>query len=299
MGETASGKTDLAENIARELGAQLINADTFQSYRGMDIGTAKPENKDEYKLVDIKDPQEQFGVGEWVRLAANELTALFREKRSAVIVGGSGLNIRALFEGYSEMAGPPDPDLRAELNQTLQEKGLAALVDQLTKEDPEAATKVDLNNPVRVTRAIERARGSKESISVAIPPYRKVKFAVQRPVEETNARIQDRTTEMIRNGWLEEVEVLRQRGYGPNAPGFKAHGYRELWRVLENQLGLDEAVESIVSQVKHYAKRQRTWLRTEPDLKVLESIGETSPAKRAVAHLFAIGEGAVENGQDH
>jgi len=299
MGETASGKTDLAEEIAAALGAQLINADTFQSYRGMDIGTAKPENKAAYELVDIKDPEEQFGVGEWTRLAEEKLKALYAENRSAVLVGGSGLNVRALLESYTTMAGAPDPSLRAELNAQLEKEGLEALVEILRQEDPEAAERVDLRNPVRVTRAIERARGPKESISIDLPPYRKVRFAIRRPVEEISARIHERTWHMVRNGWPEEVDALRQAGYGPNAPGFRAHGYRELWRVLENQLGLDEAVESIVSQVRHYAKRQRTWLRTEPDLLVLESNGETSPTERAMAHLFAIGEGVEKNGQDH
>lgn len=299
MGETSSGKTALAEELAIHLEAQLINADTFQSYRGMDIGTAKPERKEDYKLLDIKDPDEQFGTGEWVQLATEELQHIYEQSRSAVVVGGSGLNIRALFQSYDQMAGFPDPELRQELNERLQTDGLEKLVQQLMDLDPEAKDKVDLKNPVRVTRAIERAMGSKETIKFELPPYQRAKFAIRHPVEVIKRRIFDRTWQMIRNGWLEEVEVLRQRGYGPNAPGFRAHGYRELWRVLEGQLGTEEAVESIISQVRRYAKRQRTWLKTEPHLKVLESTGETALMDQALAHLFLIGEGAVENGQDH
>ena len=107
----------------------------------MDIGTAKPENKDAYQLIDIKDPDEPFGVGEWVRLATATLKDLYQAKRPAVIVGGSGLNVRALFEGYETMAGAPDPHLRAELNAQLQSEGLESLVSILKEEDPEAATR--------------------------------------------------------------------------------------------------------------------------------------------------------------
>lgn len=299
MGETASGKTGLAEGLAAALGAQLVNADSFQVYRGMDIGTAKSEAKALYKLIDIRDPDEAFGPGEWVKLASEVLQGVYAAGKSAVVVGGSSLNIRALFEGYSTMAAPPDPNLRNELNARLAAKGLELLVSELKRLDPDGAAKVDLRNPVRVTRAIERAKNPGEKIHFALPPFRRVKFAIQSPVEILNERIQQRTVEMTRNGWLEEVDALRQAGYGPSTPGFRAHGYRELWRVLEGELGLDEAVDSIVLQVRHYAKRQRTWLRTEPNLTVLHSDINSGPLQEALDHLFAIGEGARENGQDH
>lgn len=299
MGETASGKTGLAEGLAASIDAQLINADSFQVYRGMDIGTAKSEAKELYELIDIRDPHEAFGAGEWVKLASGILEKLFTQGRSAVVVGGSSLNIRALFEGYSTMASPPDPDLRDELNARLATEGLDALVEELRTLDSEGAAQVDLKNPVRVTRAIERTKNPGEKIHFVLPPFRRVKFSIRNPVEVLNERIQQRTVEMTRNGWIEEVDALRQAGYGPSTPGFRAHGYRELWRVLEGDLGLDEAVDSIVLQVRHYAKRQRTWLRTEPNLTVLHSDIRDEPLKQASDHLFAIGEGARENGQDH
>jgi tRNA dimethylallyltransferase len=299
MGETSSGKTALAEDLAQEIGAQLINADSFQTYRGMDIGTAKSERKELYELLDIKDPNEPFGVGEWVQLASAVLKDIFASKRSAVVVGGSGLNIRALFEGYGSMSGAPDPDLRAALNKRFAEEGLQPLVADLVALNPGAAEQVDLKNPVRVTRALEKVMTASENIQFELPNFKRVKFAIGNSVETINQRIHDRAWQMARNGWLEEVDTLRQSGYGPNAPGFRAHGYREIWRVLEGQLGLEEAVGSIISQVRRYAKRQRTWMKTEPSLIVLESSAETTLVDRALAHLFAIGEGAVEDGQDH
>src|SRR5271165_7127776 len=125
MGPTASGKTDVAEAIADALDAQLINADAFQVYRGMDIGTAKPRAKGRYRLLDLKAPNEGFGVGEFVQLAQTELNTLFQERRSAVVVGGTGLYIRALFEQYSELAASPEPALRAALMEREYRDGLA------------------------------------------------------------------------------------------------------------------------------------------------------------------------------
>src|SRR5689334_3511641 len=128
MGPTGSGKTEVAEAIAERLGAQLINADAFQVYRGMDIGTAKPTEKHRYRLLDLKQPNAGFGVGEFVQLASEELRELHHEGRDAVVVGGTGLYIRALFEGYAEMVSPPDPNLRSELMARERTKGLATLV---------------------------------------------------------------------------------------------------------------------------------------------------------------------------
>src|SRR5688572_23240532 len=115
MGPTASGKTDLAEHLADETGAQLINADAFQVYKGFDIGTAKSVNANRYELIDIREPDESFGVGEFVQLANAELERLFAGGTSAIVVGGTGLYVRALFEEYEAMSGPPDPQLRADL----------------------------------------------------------------------------------------------------------------------------------------------------------------------------------------
>ena len=124
MGPTASGKSSLAEKIADALDAILLNADSFQVYRYLDIGTAKPTVKEQYRLLDLKDPNESFGVGEWVHLAQQELELAWERRQSVVIVGGTGLNIRALMERYGEMSGPPSPELRDALNQKLEREGL-------------------------------------------------------------------------------------------------------------------------------------------------------------------------------
>ena len=288
MGQTASGKTDLAEELARHLDAQLLNSDSFQAYRGLDIGTAKPSDKGAYRLLDIKDPDEPFGVGEWVQLACAELQPIFDSGRNAVVVGGSGLNVRALFESYDLMASAPDPHVRATLNEQFATVGLEPLVKELKSLDHEAANSIDLNNPVRVIRALEKIIAPATKIEVRLPSFRKAKFSLDVPTEVIGERISARTSSMIEGGWIQEVETLGLAGYGPNAPAFRAHGYRELWRVSQGELGLDEAIASINLQVKHYAKRQRTWLRTEPHLTVIESWGAQSPASQVLHRLFAL-----------
>lgn len=289
MGETASGKTDLAEAIAGRLQARLINADSFQVYRGMDIGTAKSARKAEYALMDICDPSEQFGVGAWVQLAAAELQTAYKGNQHSVVVGGSGLNIRALFEGFSDMSGPPDPGVRQELNARFETHGLQPLVDELVERSG-GATTIDLKNPIRVIRALEKLLQSKDRVSFQVPPFRKVKFQIATDPEEVSQRIGARVETMIENGWLNEVEQLMQQGYLADAPGFRAHGYREMRRVLEGDLELGEAKDSVVAQVRRYAKRQRTWLRTEPNVTVLQTGSGIDLAELANGQLAPIGE---------
>ncbi|RYG31959.1 tRNA (adenosine(37)-N6)-dimethylallyltransferase MiaA [bacterium] len=266
MGPTASGKTALAETIADEIGARLINSDNFQAYRGLDIGTAKPERKDEYALVDIKDPSDELGMGEWVRLASEELHRVYAEARSAVIVGGSGLNVRALFEGYHDIGVAPTPELREALNAI----GLPDLLEILAAEDPTAFERVDKKNRVRVQRALEKARSPRDPVT-ELPNFTKVKLAKETDPYRLGTVIDLRTSEMVQNGWLAEVATLRDAGWSLSDPGLKAHGYRWLWRHLEGEIDLGEAVRLTSAEVRQYAKRQRTWLRTEPRL---DMIGE-------------------------
>lgn len=267
MGPTASGKTEVAEGLADAFGAQLVNADAFQIYRGMDIGTAKPERKSEYRLVDIRDPSEGFGVGEFVGLAQEVLAQCWKARTSVIVVGGTGLYIRALFEEYAEMGHAPDPDLRLRLDQL----SLEDLVKELLRLDEATALKVDLKNRVRVQRALERIYSPKPSVPVRLPPFQKCKYAVIRDSVETNDRITMRVESMMQRGWLDEVRGLLEAGYSEFDPGFRALGYRALWRHLKGEIELKEAVATTIAETRQYAKRQRTWLRAEPNLVALDS----------------------------
>lgn len=268
MGQTASGKTALAEALADRLDAGLINADAFQAYRGMDVGTAKPEAQARYRLLDIKEPNEPYGAGEFCLHAAEELQNLHAEGRSAVVVGGTGQYVRALFEEYRDLMPDPDPLLRAHLMERLKREGLPTLSEELLRLAPEVAARIDLRNPARVGRALERLQDSRPALKFDVPYTKRSKFAIAVGKDEIEARIARRTGEMMHNGWVEEVARLREKGFGPDDPGFRAIGYRTVGRLLDGDLGTGEAERIIVAETVAYAKRQRTWLRSEPGLQM-------------------------------
>lgn len=266
MGVTASGKTEAAERIADRLGAALLNADAFQVYRGLDIGTAKPERRERYRLIDILEPIEPFGVGDWVLRAIDELRGFWSERRHVIVVGGSGQYVRALFEEFQELHSAPDPELRKRLQEQLQEEGLEALASELSRRAPEMASKTDLQNPVRVCRALERLEKSSEPIQFEVPPFRKIKFEVQRNPEERKARIRQRNAEMIARGWRSEVESLVHAGVDESCPAMRAIGYFPILRHLRGFTSWPETVAEIETDTLRYAKRQSTWLKAEPGL---------------------------------
>jgi tRNA dimethylallyltransferase len=276
MGPTGSGKTSLAEQLAERFGAQLINADAFQIYRGMDIGTAKPANRSEYRLLDLKNPDEAFGLGEYVRLAHAELCRLFDEGKNAIVVGGTGLYIRGLFEQYEDMSGAAEPGLKRELETRLKEGGLDPLVGELVARAPEIASSLDLKNPVRVTRALERISSSGPRLRYELPSFIQTKFALVPDRAFLDVALLTRHRVMVQNGWIQEVKRLLLEGYGPDDPGFRAIGYREWARHLNGDVGLEEATATMIAETKRYAKRQRTWIRSEPNVTLIDP--ETSNA---------------------
>lgn len=286
IGPTASGKTGIAERLADLLGAQLINADAFQVYRGMDIGTAKPQAKDRYLLLDLKDPREAFGAGEWVRLACGSLRRLWSESRSAVIVGGTGFYTRALLERYTDLQGPPPEELRAELMAREAREGLPALAGELARIDPDAAARVDPRNPVRVRRALERALHRSGNVPVDLPPFDELKIGVDWDVRTLDARIETRAHALIASGWVAEVRGLLADGVPRNAPGMRAIGYSPLASYLGGDISLDGAIAQIVLATRQYAKRQRTWMRSEPRLfRLPRQSGETLTDRELLALL--------------
>jgi tRNA dimethylallyltransferase len=266
MGPTASGKTGFAEQLAEQINAQLINADAFQAYRGMDIGTAKPDRKDLYRLLDIKNPDEDYGVGEFCARAQEELETLFEQGKNAVVVGGTGLYIRALFQEYDDLKPAPDQVLRAQIQERLATEGLEEILNDLGRQDPLARLKVDPKNPVRVTRALERALDTRPPIRVSLPAFRKMKVGLLANSLLVTTRIEERTRLMVQNGWVQEVMALLAAGYSSSDPGFRAIGYTEIADYLLGKTDLEEAIATTIAQTRRYAKRQRTWLRSEPEL---------------------------------
>ncbi len=265
MGPTAAGKTLVAEAIAARLGGVLINADAFQVYRGFDIGTAKPSARQNYRLLDILEPFEPFSVGQWVRLAVDELQVLHARRTPAVVVGGSGLYARALFEGYTDLAPPADPGLRSALEARVATEGLQDLVRELEWVAPDVASRIDLRNPVRVRRALERALTPFAPSAVELPPFRKLKLALWPEQASHEAWIESRIEWMFRMGWLDEVEGLIAGGLTREMPASRAIGYRTLMDVAHGVMSIEGTASKIATETRQYAKRQRTWLRTEPN----------------------------------
>lgn len=270
MGPTGSGKTALAERLAHDLDAQLINADAFQVYRGFTIGTAKPRGARKYDLVDILDPGEAFGVGDWVRRASEVLRRLHGENRSAVFVGGTGFYIRALFERYQEMSPEPDQEVRQALMEREKTDGLEALARELLSQAPETAARTDLKNPVRVRRALEKLVTPAEKLDVEYPTFRSLKVGISPTVLDLDRNLAVRCDTMIAEGWIEEVREILATGLPLSAPAWRAIGYYTLVELIEGRIELDEARRQIVLLTRQYAKRQRTWLRSEPNLEIIE-----------------------------
>lgn len=269
MGPTGVGKTDLAERLARTLDAQLVNADAFLVYRGFDIGTNKPEQHDQYDLIDIREPEADFGVGEWATLALASIREAFDRGKDAIVVGGTGFYIRALFEEYQDLQPAPDPELRAQLESTLAEQGLAAMIEELRRLDPDSAATVDPQNPMRVRRALERAMSPKQAIAIKLPPAEVFKFAIDRDPEDLDRDLTKRVTRMWDRGWPEEVADILSRGTTMRAPAMRAIGYQSLVHFVEGKRTREETEAEIALATRQYAKRQRTWLRSEPRLQML------------------------------
>ena len=274
MGPTASGKSEVAEAIANFHNAPIINGDAFQIYRGMDIGTAKPKDKSNYHLLDIRNPNEDFGVGEYVILASELLHEFYNQNRSVVICGGTGLYIRALTEEYRDLFPSPSAELRLKVA----EMNLDEAVDSLTKLDPNGSSNMDLKNEIRVKRALEKKMENRIPIQFSVPPFMIKKIAIIPPSQLSQVKIKQRTQEMFQNGWVAEVKDLLNKGYGLGNPGFRALGYEAIAEYLQEKGNEMDLVERIENDTVRYAKRQRTWLRAEPNLVVFDGVSEALEA---------------------
>lgn len=295
MGPTGSGKSDVAEILADQLSASLINADAFQIYRGLDVGTNKPKDRSRYRLLDIKHPAEDFGVGEWVQLAQAELESIWADGGSAIIVGGSGFYVRALFEQYDDLMPPPTADVRDRIDQLNAGGGLGAMLSALRELNPAALDKLDAHNPARVRRALEREMDAGKTIQIQLPPFRKLKFALDPPADHLRQRLQERVTELLNAGWREEVEGLLRDGIEPDCPAFRAIGYHCIVEWTQGKLDRAKVTELITNATRQYAKKQRTWLRAEPNVTAViqHDIGSGHAARTATTieqMVFGLGQ---------
>jgi tRNA dimethylallyltransferase len=284
MGPTASGKTDIALELADEFPLDLISVDSALVYRGMDIGTAKPDadtlRRVPHRLVDIRDPEESYSAGEFVRDACAEIDASFERSRVPLLVGGTMMYFRSLTEGIADLP-EADATIRAAIDEEAAVSGWPAMHAALAEVDETAAARIEPNDSQRIQRALEVYRISGKSLSKwqadAAPKdrnYNYLKVALvtdSRPV--LHERIALRLQDMLDLGFVEEVQTLMARpGLTADHPSMRAVGYRQIWSYLQGEGSLEEAQQKALAATRQLAKRQLTWLRSERQVTVVDPL---------------------------
>ncbi|HET9952740.1 MAG TPA: tRNA (adenosine(37)-N6)-dimethylallyltransferase MiaA [Candidatus Eisenbacteria bacterium] len=273
LGPTAAGKSEIALHLAPLVGGEIVGADSRQIYRGLVIGTAAPSDEDRarvpHHMATFLPPDEVYSAGRFAREARRLLGELAARDVTPVVVGGSGLYIRALFQGLFE--GPErDESLRAEFARRLEDEGLDALREELKRVDPRSFETILPGDSVRVIRALEVFRITGTPISElrrrsVRAPIAARRYGIRWERGALALRIADRIADQLRRGFLEETRALVARDLPPGAPGLQTLGYRELVSHLAGTVSLEEAVGTIALRTRQLAKRQETWFRREPE----------------------------------
>lgn len=290
-GPTASGKSALAVELARQVGGEIVNADSQQVYRGLDIGTGKPTEAERaavpHHLYDVADPWEQLDAARYIALADEAIADVASRGALPIVVGGTGLWIRSLLKGLVD-APPRDPELRETLERELAEGGPAALHTRLSQLDPLAAERIRPSDPVRIVRAMEVRLLSGESIvelhrrhALGAPRYDALRLLLDWPMDALEQRIRQRVRAMFDEGLVAETERAYQDERARDRLS-RVMGYREALQVMRGEWSRDEAIEATVRAQRQYAKRQRTWFRGEPEWVRLDQAGAATEAVRLV-----------------
>lgn len=282
-GPTAVGKTDTSILLAQELSAEIVSADSMQIYRGMDIGTAKPTREQRkivyHHMIDIVEPHQPYSVGDYLRDARAAIDGIISSGGTPLVVGGTGLYIRALTRGLFH--GPPaDLDLREGLLQREAEGEPGILYSDLVKVDPEAAVKIHPNDLRRTVRALEvyylkdrKLSEFQREHSFQDRPYRFRLLFLIRSRTELYPRIEKRVDQMITDGLEAEVKTLIERGCMPELPSMQGLGYKQFMDYVLGKTSRDEAITLLKRDTKRFAKRQFTWFRREPEAQWLDISG--------------------------
>ena len=271
IGPTAIGKTQLAIYIAEQFSGEIINTDSRQVYRYMDIGTAKPSISDRtrvpHHMIDINLPDNDFSLGEFIKLANVSIEQITERGNLPIICGGTGQYVWGMVEGWTVPNIPPNQEFRAAKLKEAEELGIHSLHDQLSIIDPERASEIDPRNVRRVVRALEiiKETGLKPS---QLSKQRKEEYSPIIIGLTTNRRnlyhmIDMRVDHMIKNGFLDEVKYLTNKGYKMGIGSLASPGYRELGQYLEGESSLDEAISKTKFQTHRLARRQYTWFKQE------------------------------------
>jgi tRNA dimethylallyltransferase len=280
QGPTASGKTDLALHIAEEIGGEIINADSMQVYRGMDIGTAKPSPETRrrvpHHLLDIVNPDVNFTANNFRQAAAPVIADIAGRGRKPIVVGGTGLYIRALINGLVD-APPADELYRAQLQQIANSEGGEVLLERLEVVDPVTASRLHPNDHVRIIRALEvyhqcgkPISGIRDIHGFSIDDYHCLKLGINVSRDELYKRIDCRVDRMLADGLVDEVRGLLSCGWSSGLKAMKSIGYREICSYINGEFSFEESIRLIKRNTRHYAKRQETWFRVDPEISWVE-----------------------------
>lgn len=276
-GPTAVGKTKFAIMLAQEFDGEIVSCDSMQLYKYMDIGSAKPTEKEmamaKHHLVDLIDPRDEFSVAQYQRLAKKTINDVFSRRKTPIISGGTGLYLNSLLYDMDFSSTPEDHSYRDELMAKAVKEGREALHEMLTRQDPEAAGSIHPNNTVKIIRALERLKEGEgkikqfKDISSETKDYDVVLLGLTRDRAELYDRINRRVDMLIDAGLVEEVRNLKEMGLTQENISMKGIGYKEIMDFLDGRYALEEAVEIIQKNTRHYAKKQLTWFRRYDKMK--------------------------------
>ena len=294
VGPTATGKSALAIELAKEHGSEVVNADSRLVYRGMDIGTAKPTPDDlasvPHHVIDLVSPAQSFNLAAFLRAARSAIGDIHARGAKVIVVGGSGQYVWALLEGWNVPEISIDANLRRELEQMLNDRGLSHLQECLVRLDAKAPSKIDMQNSRRVLRAIERAIATGDAMGGASkaesPPYAAKVIGLTASRDELQRRIVRRIDRMLDAGWLNEVRTLRSQGIDTSQPAMYSIGYREIMRHIDGELKLDTAKESVVRATVRLVDNQENWFKQNDD-RIAWFITETHDYRLTVRETVA------------
>ena len=292
VGPTATGKTEVGLLLAGRLDGEIVSADSMQVYRGMDIGTAKPTVAQRaqvpHHLIDVLEPGESFSVSDYRARADAALADIWHRGRQPILVGGSGLYVRAVLQEMDFSDVPPNPELRQELEREAHERGSQVLHRRLAHVDPAAAARLHPNDTKRIIRALEVvAGGGKPAPSLGsvdqgrAARYNTRQFGLSLSREELYHRIDERVDRMIAAGLVQEVQALLERGCDESLTSMKGVGYAQLLPHVRGEISLEEAIRRLKRDTRRFAKRQFTWFRADSGIEWIDVEKAGGPAGAA------------------
>ncbi|MCL6609948.1 MAG: tRNA (adenosine(37)-N6)-dimethylallyltransferase MiaA [Peptococcaceae bacterium] len=301
VGPTATGKTEISLRVARNLGAEIISADSMLIYRGMDIGTAKPTREERdlvpHHMIDVADPGDTYNVALYSRQVKGVLKEIRKRGNLPLLAGGTGLYVRAVVDGYNFTDAGTDPELRSRLMRECNTLGRAALHERLKKIDPLTASRLHVNDVKRVVRALEVYYLTGKTLSGSAgreesPSFNLLMYGLIMNRKDLYSRIEERVDKMMAAGLVDEVRGLLAGGYTPELTSMQGLGYKEIILYLKGELTLDQAVELLKRNTRRFAKRQITWFGRDARIHWMD-VGEKG-VERVAAEITAGAEGVFK-----